>query len=71
MTCLNVLEKKFCKNLIRRFGWSRKVGELEKSNQNIVMDEELVQNIVMDEELVQDIVMDEELVQNVTMCEKS
>ena len=32
-----------------------------KSNQNIVMDEEVVQNIVMDEELVLNIVMDEEL----------
>ena len=33
---------------------------MKKSNQNIVMDEELVQNIVMDKELVQNIVMDEE-----------
>ena len=38
-----------------------------KSNQNIVMDEELVQNIVMDEELVQNIVIDEELGQNGVM----
>ena len=37
-----------------------------KSNQNIVMDEELVQNAVMDEELVQMIVMDAKLDPKVT-----
>ena len=42
-----------------------------KSNQEIVMDEELVQNVVMDEESVENIVMDEELVQNVVMDEES
>ena len=41
-----------------------------KSNQNVVMDEELVQNVVMSEELVQNVVMNEELVQNVVMNEQ-
>ena len=47
-----------------------KVGKLGKSNQNVVMDEELVQKIVMDEELVQDVVMDEKIVTNPVMSAK-
>ena len=38
-----------------------------KSNQNIVMDEELVQNIVMDEEWLQNVVMEEKIVKNFVM----
>ena len=41
-----------------------------QSDQNIVVDEELVQNIVMDEELVQNIVMDGKFVQNIVMDEE-
>ena len=41
-----------------------------RSNQMIVMDEELVQKIVMDEELVEKIVMDEELVEKIVMDAK-
>ena len=48
----------------------RKVGELGKGNQNIVVTEEPVQNIVVTEELVQNIVMNEELVQNIVMIEE-
>ena len=56
-TSLNVLEKKICKInpkiLIDEKGW-----RTWKSNQNIVMDEELVQNGVMDEKFVKNFVMD-------------
>ena len=52
-TCLNLQHEKSWKT------W--------KSNQEIVMDEELVQNIVMNERLVQNGVMNEGLVQNGVM----
>ena len=48
----------------------RKVGKLGKSNEKIVMNEELVQNGVMNEELFQNSVMNEELVQNGMMDEE-
>ena len=68
-TCLNVLEEEIFQSdqmiLTEEKSW-----RTWKSNQNIVMDEELVQNIVMDEELVQSIVMDEELVHNIVMDEE-
>ena len=68
-TCHNVLEKKLFLNdskiLTEENSW-----RTWKSNQNIVMDEELVQNVVVDEELVQNIVMDEDVVLNVVMDEK-
>ena len=41
-----------------------------KSNQNIVMNEELVQNIVMDEELIQNVAMGEKFVKNFVMDPK-
>ena len=42
-------------------------GGIWKSDQKIVMDEELVQNDVMDEELVQNSVMDGKFVKNFVM----
>ena len=45
----------------------RKVGKLGKSNQKIVINEELVQNGVMNEELVQNGVMDGKFVKNFVM----
>ena len=45
-------------------------GKIWKSDQKIVMDEQLVHNVVMDEQLVHKVVMDEELVQNVLMDEE-
>ena len=69
LTYLNVLEKEIFKKdpkiLTEERSW-----RTWKSNQNTVMDEEVVQNTVMDEEVVQNIVMDEEMVQNVVMDEK-
>ena len=62
-TCLNVLEKDFF-NSDPKILTEEKSWRTWKSNQNVVMDEELVQNIKMDEELVQNVVMDEELMKN-------
>ena len=45
-------------------------GKFWKSDQIIVMDEELVQNVLMDEELVQNVLMDEKLVKNFVMGAK-
>ena len=45
-------------------------GKIGKSNQEVVMDEELVQNVVMDEELVQNGVMNETIVKNFVMNSK-
>ena len=67
-TCLNALGRKIWKN--RKILMDEKSRKTLKSNQKIVMDEELVQNGVMDEELVQNGVMDEELVQNGVMDEE-
>ena len=51
-TRLNVLEKKTCK-LNPKILMEEKSWRSWKSNQNIVLDEELVQNVVKDEELIQ------------------
>ena len=48
----------------------RKIWKTWKSNQNIVMNEELVQKIVMNEELVQNDVMSEKFVKNFVMSTK-
>ena len=48
----------------------RKVERTWKSNQKILMDEEVVQNIVMNEELVPNGVMDEKIVKNFVMGAK-
>ena len=68
-TCLNVLEKKICKLhpkiLTKETSW-----RTWKSDQNIVMDEELVHNIVMDEELVQNVAMGGKFVKNFAMGAK-
>ena len=42
-------------------------GKIWKSDQKVVMDEELVQNDVMDEELVQNSVMDGKFLKNFVM----
>ena len=70
MDCLNVLEKEICKS-DPKILTEEKSRRTWRSNQNIVMHEELVQNIVMGEEFVQNVVMDEELVQNVAIGVKS
>ena len=67
-TCLNALEREMWE-INPKILMNEKSWKTWKSNQKIVMDEELVQNIVMDEELVQNIVMDEELVHDVVMDE--
>ena len=69
-TCLNVLEKKICKLNPKKILMDEKSWKTWKSNQKIVMDEELVQNVVMDEALVRNIVMDEALVRNTVMNEE-
>ena len=68
---VSIFSRRSFVKLIRRFRWMRKVGELVKPNQKIVMDEELVQNIVMDEKLVQNIVMGEEFVKHFVMDAKN
>ena len=67
--CLNVLEKKICK-LNPKILMDEKSWRTWKSNQNIVMDEELVQNVVMDEELFQNVAMGEQFVKNFVMDAK-
>ena len=56
MTCLNALEVK-----------SWKSWKIEKTNQNIAMDEESVQNSVADEEFVESSVMDAKIDPKVVM----
>ena len=68
-TCLNVLEKKICK-LNSKILTEEKSWRAWKSDQNFVMDEELVQNFVMDEELVQNVAMSEKFVKNFVMDAK-
>ena len=65
-TCLNVLEKKIFKSDPKMLT-EEKSWRTWKSNQNIVMDEELDQNIVMDEELVQNVAMGQKFVKNFVM----
>ena len=63
LTCLNALEVKIWKST-QKVVTDEKSWKTWKSNQNSVMNEELVQNGVMNEELVQNGVVNEELVQN-------
>ena len=52
LTCLNALEEKNWKSN-QKVVTDEKSWKIWKSNQNSVMNEELVQNVVMNEELVQ------------------
>ena len=70
LTCLNVFEEKIRK-INPKISWmEEKSWKTWKSNQKIVMDEELAQNDVMDEKSVQHGVMDEKFVKNFVMDAK-
>ena len=63
---LNVLERKIWE-INPKILMDGKSWKTWKSNQKIVMDEELVQQVVMDEELVQNVVMDAKIDPRVVM----
>ena len=69
LTCLNALEGKFWK-INPKILMDEKRWKTCKSDQKIVMNEELVQNGVMNEESVQNGVMDGQFVKNFVMDAK-